>query len=179
MMQKQNMARMAVMFFLIGIILMAISGCGSGVSQVVGTITGTTTDFCADLREGDSLICWLAKKMGIKPEDVAGPMKIANYTALATGEYDPDQALAFIDKFEQYTKQCQAEDVLASLFFKGLQERAGKMPPALKGAFAMIDFAGVDKALGEYSGVPVLTDNDYNMLLYHLDKQKKICEAFR
>lgn len=162
---------------LIGLIFFTVSfpGCST-----LNNLTGTTTDVCADLENGDSVICDLCGLIDKKPEDIASVLKLTNFGVLAVGEpYDAEQALAFIEEIEADVTTAKESGVTYAAFVAAVGVKYDALPTAVQALFKVVSietlFGSTDtSALSSLK----LTDNDFDMLLLHLEKQKAIAEAF-
>jgi hypothetical protein len=124
----------------------------------------------------DSVICQVAAKVGQTPEQMAQVLKIANITALMNDVYTAQEAAAFVADLQAFVKTCRESQATYATVISYVVLRYNKLPPKVQIAFLLLQtVAGVQvEGLNDRP----LTDDDYDMLEYHLNQQMQIITPF-
>ena len=147
------------------IVFLILAGC---------TTTQQPTSVCDD--KPDSVICQVAAKVGQTPEQMAQLLKIANITALAGDVYTAQEAAAFVADLQAFVKTCRETHATYATVVSYVVLKYNKLPPKVQIAFLLLQtVAGVQ--IEGLNNQP-LTDNDYDMLEYHLNQQMQIIAPF-
>ena len=153
--------------FLVPIIILIIS------ASACSFMEGSTSALCDVDRP--SIICEIAAKNDTSPEDLAKILKTANVGLLAADVYTAEEANYFIDDMMTYVQAAQAAGTDYGTLGLALLSRYGNLQPEVQAAMVIVSILDLDLT---GTGEELLTDYDYELIMLHLENQKKLVEVF-
>ena len=145
-------------------VLLLLTGCGA------------KSMLCSVPEASGSVVCKLAGKMDTSPEAISKALKIANAGGMTLKIYEAQEAERFIDdiirEVEAYRGSGEITYLDAVNYIRG---KHNKLSPEVQVLFEVIDPGVLSKKLIE---IP-LTDYDFELILKHLNAQKRIVAAFK
>jgi hypothetical protein len=130
-------------------------------------------------KDSYSLICQAADKLGVAPESITSPIKIANAIAIGSDAYSAEQADAFIQMLIDQAKEMAFSDKGATWqqFMNYVVSKYDLLPQRMKAALIIVEtlnngdlFPGMQYVL--------LSQYDWAGILWELNQQKQTVDLF-
>jgi len=141
------------------------------------TTIATKPSVCDNIPEGmTSVICATSTKLGITPESISSIITITNLSALVSGVYTAEEALAVINTMETFVIDARTNGITyGSLIQIALKYHKSLKPEAQALFIVLQEFVVMPPELEQ----ELLTDYDFALILQALEKQRRAVTPFQ